>query len=735
MRDRALLESKTLGPCRVVALRAVEAMNALPRWTLDVLLGPDEPDLDAVIGSPAFLFLVGDEELDPPRAAELIVTDVDYTTAYRDGHIYRVELSAAPWLLTLRSGYRIFQNQTTQQIVASLFDDAGLGAPHVDWRLTGTYFERVHCTQYGETTWAFVERLLADEGISYWFDFDSGSWTIVFADHASGHPTIDGDPAVLYSDPAGALHGVGAIHELELTCSWAHTSTHVRAYDVDHPDVMIEGREGSGPFEHYEFPVGARNAAAAAIRATVRLEQLQRFQVSARAVTGCARLQPGRTFTLEGAADEEHGQSYLVVEARHDLVESTPDHTTASPYRGEVLLVPAGKTAFRPDLPRAAPRIEGIETAVTKGPAGEEIHVDELGRVKLEMRWDPAGIPDDRSSSWIRCAQNNLAGSMILPRVGWEVAVAYDQGDPDRPLVLGRLYNPTTAVPYGLPAAKATSAYKSNTSPGGGSVNEILLADDAGSQSFAVTASRDLSLQVGGDSSWKVGAKAQHGVDLGHEASVHGTLSASIGANLSITSAKHYRLVVNGLRLILVGGADIVSTSADRTLGIKAAYVELIGGFHGIQCNQENTAVMGSFTQVVGGVLAQTVGLGTGETVAGLRVEAVAGPRLIFTKMAASEGGKFCTSTTIKAGGSVDDGPKAVELKCKAGGTIKAGTASLSAGSEFVIECEELELSAPKIEVEDGPKLVVAATTQASGGKTKVDATNIKKTSGVEAEA
>jgi type VI secretion system secreted protein VgrG len=732
--DRVVIESKALGPCRVLALEGREAINALPHFSVDVLTGEAEPDFEAIVGEAASIAL-GGEDGEPPRQLALIIVGAEYAASHRDGHVLRIELSAPPYLLTLRSGYRIFQNETTQDIVTKILRGSGIQEPNVKWRLLGTYFERVQCSQYGETEWAFIERLLADEGISYWIDFEDDAWALVFGDHQGAAPSIEGAPALRYADPGGAVHAEGALHELVLAHRRTHEAAHVRAFDVDRPDTFIDGKEGSGSRELFEYPTSARNAAAAAIRAKVRLEQLRRFAVRAEGASSCARLQPGRVFAAFGAADDEHNQEYLVVELTHRVVEAAPGTGAEEAYENRFVAIPYGDLFFRPEPPAHVPRVEGVETAVTKGPPGEEIHVDDLGRVKIEYRWDRAGIKDDKSSLWVRSMQLMMGGSMILPRVGWEVAIAFEDGLPDRPVVLGRLYNPAAAVPYGLPGAKATSALKSNTSPGGGSVNEICLSDDAGSQKFAVNASRDLSLQVGGDSIWKIGVNKDHSVDLGHELSVGGAMSANIGGSKKVGADKHVQVEVKGSRINLVGGADILNVGADRKLGISGSYVELIGGVHAIQCNQENTAVMGVFMQGVAGALVHTAGITAGESVTGMRIEMTGGPRMVLTKLAAEEGGKFCTSATVIAGGSVEHSDAKVELSSKSGGTISAGTATLIGGAEIVIECDELHLKAPTIKIEHGASLALGGEHKAEGGKTHVDASKIKKTSGTEAEA
>src|SRR5262249_8447072 len=152
------------------------------------------------------------------------------------------------------------------------------------------------------------------------------------------------------------------------------------------------------------------------------------------------------------------------------------------------------------------------ESAVTTGPGGEEIHVDDYGRVKLRFLWDRSGIGDDRSSHWARSLQPAISAPMMLPRVGWEVVVAYLDGVPDHPFVLGRLYTATAVAPYGLPGAGASSGLQTRTTPGGAAVQEVRMSDDAGSEGYSVEAARDHTEDIGGDADTDTGIDEDHNV-------------------------------------------------------------------------------------------------------------------------------------------------------------------------------------------------------------------------------
>lgn len=720
------LRCDALGPCRVVRGQGREGVGALSCWRLDVLLAEPALDVRAVLCAEATL-LVGDEA-GSVRAVGLIVTAVAYEGGERDGHRFTVELAPPEWLLTRRAGYRVFLDKTTQEVVGEVLRDAGVPADRVAWRLSGTYMRRLQCTQYGETEWAFVERLLAEEGISHWFDGSEEHGSIlVLGDDPGSHDGIAGGVHLPFDDDSGLLGAGEALVDLMLVHEVCPDATHVRDYDVRQPDVFIEGRAGEGPLEVFEFPACVLTAEAAERRAQVRLDQLQRLAVHATAASANVRLQPGRVLHLDGCADAAMNGEYLVVSVEHELTAGSANDANGSSYSNRVTLVPARARAFRPPVPDGSHRFAGVETAVTTGPRGEEIHVDDLGRVKLRFPWDRSGITDDRSSAWARCLQMNLGGSMLLPRVGWEVPVAYIDGNPDRPFVLGRVYNANAVVPYALPAGAATTSLQSATSPGGGSTNEIRMGDVAGKQEVFVHASRDQTVSVGGSARTTVGGDETHAVDLAYTLAVLGAEALSVGASQSVDVGQSYAIGVKGGRTESIGGAEIVRVTANRVVAAKGAYAEVIGGFYGLQCNQSNTTVKGVFAQSVGGAMVLASGLGTSESVAAARIEVVGGMRNIVAASSYAEtvhGPKKLTAGAVSESSS---GPH--ETKVLASGTITVGgSAKLSAGGDFVIE-------APAITVQVGGSLTAGAlriaggALEATSGTTEVKGT-IKRQAG-----
>ncbi len=684
---------------RILRARGIEAVSALSRWELRILSADPDVDVEGIVGASIALRLV-DEAEGTQRDMALIISDAAYVGEGRDGSHYDLELGPPEGLLAHRSGYRIFLDKTTKEIVAEVLQDAGIAAGQVVWRLSAPYEKRLHCVQYDETEWSFIERLLAEEGISYWFEFDdSDKLVLVLADDKSAYEGIRGSVVVPYRDPSGAV-AYRHFFELGFTEAMTVTKVSVRDYDVRAPDVHVDGSAGTGDLEHFEYPANVLTQAAADARAKARLEQLQRFKLRGEGRSDCIRIQPGRVVEVSDCVDGWMNARYLVVEVEHTIDEPAPNDSTSRAYQNRAVLVPHGEVAFRPDLARDVPCVTGVEPAVTTGPGGDDIHVDDLGRLKVRFPWDRSGIMDDKSSYWVRCLQMNMEGSMLLPRVGWEVPVAYVDGNPDRPLVLGRVYNATAVVPYGLPAASATTTLQSATSPGGGTTNEIRMGDGAGKQEMFIHATKDHTVFVGGSATTSVSVDETHDVGLSLIADIKASQSLTVGGAQSVNVGTDYAITVDGSRTEMVGGMEANKITANRVVTVGGAYAELIGGLYGIQCNQSNTGCTAAFTQLIGGSLNVVGGLGVAQTVLAARIELVGGSKSLVSLGGVSDsvtGVKNLTSGPMKetAGGAIGTGTKAA-------GSIKVGaSASLTASGPIVLEAPTITIEAASLKTNE----------------------------------
>jgi type VI secretion system secreted protein VgrG len=258
--DGLQIDSGALGPCQVLRATANEAMNGLSRWTLEVTAERGDLDLDAAAGSPASLLFL-DELEGTSRQIDLVIVEIAYEGEERVGHRYTLALASPLWSLTLRSGFRVFVDKSVQEIVPQVLRDAGVSPDRIVLRLGGEYTARPQCTQYDETDWAFVERLLAEEGISYWFDHEEGKGgVIVLGDKPGSHDGIASPVTLPFADPTGMVR-VRTLSSLEVSEEVTTTAVTVRDFDVRNPGVYFEGKVGEGPLSHFEFPAFVASSA------------------------------------------------------------------------------------------------------------------------------------------------------------------------------------------------------------------------------------------------------------------------------------------------------------------------------------------------------------------------------------------------------------------------------------------------------------------------------------------
>lgn len=669
----------------VLSISATEGMNELPRWELRVVCADAALDLLALLGATASLTLL-DESFGTTRTVPLLVAEAAWQDETRDGHVYSLSLASREELLGLRSGYRVFVDKNAQEVVDAVLADSGIEA---EWRLRTGLFPRPHTVQYAETDWAFIERILAEEGIAYWMDADAGTPRLLFADDHGAHDGLDVGPVVPFSDPnAGTLQRY--FRALEITGELTPTQVTLRDHDVRAPDVPIEGSAGAAAFEVFEFPANVVSSKAAEARAAARLQQWQRRARQATGRSDCMRLAPGRVVEITGCSDDWMNGRWLVTRLAHQASLRSGRHDNEASYDNAATLAPVDAQTFRPAPPRKL-AIAGTEPATTTGPAGSEIHVDDLARVKLRFPWDRSGRSDDTSSAWMRTQQQNLGGAMILPRVGWEVPVIYLDGNPDRPVVLGRLYNGAAVVPYSLPGGSATTTFQSATSPGGGTTNELRMGDSAGGMEVFLHAQKDQTVTVGGSADATVGADDTHDVTLSYGVAVAGSQTTTVGASQSVDVGTNYGTTAAGARSETVGGMEVTKVTANRAVKVNGAYTELVGAVYGIQCNQSNTEVKGTFTQLIGGTLNLAAGLGTGETVAAARTELVGGGRSIQASRDSSESVIGAKALTAGATKEKSGGPMVTTTKV-AGSIIVGGAAKVEAGGAISIDAAAITI-------------------------------------------
>ncbi len=475
-----------------------------------------------------------------------------------DAISYRIEVSSVLSLLERQVDCRIFQDKDVKEIVSGVLGDFGIPAGQQSWRLSGTYPKREHCVQYNESALAFVSRLLEEEGIFFFSDWSDAGQLLVFADDSTLGDPIDGEQKVRFRHGAGmegTEESVGVVTEYHRTATGKVT---LRDYDSMRPglDLTATAAAGEGSdLEVYDYPGLYVEPKEGQRLARVRLEALQAERVTLDLRSDCARLTAGRFLELIEAPLDLDGE-YLITAAVHELMGGV--------YRAHATVIPR-KVKFR--TPRRTPRpvVDGPQTAVVVAPAGsamEEIHTDKYGRCKVAFHWDRYAKGDDTSSCWMRVSQQQTSGSMILPRVGWEVIVEFLEGNPDRPIITGRVFNGKWTPPYALPEGKSRTAIKTFSSPGGQGHNEIRTDDQAGSEEVHIAAQKDTTLATANNKTKSTAVNETKTVG------VNSTLT--VGADQTVKVTNGYENTVNAGQTVMVGG--------NRTVEVNAVYGLTSGG-------------------------------------------------------------------------------------------------------------------------------------------------------------
>ncbi len=448
------------------------------------------------------------------------------------------------WFLGLRADCRIFQNLTVPEIVGQVLKDRGI---EFKTKLNGAYEKREYCVQYRESDLNFISRLLEEEGIFYFFEHARNKHVMVMADLPSAFAP-GAQPTVRYSlvrDGRADEDGILTFERIEE----AHAGKIVlEDYDFTKPNVDLKtSLSGSSPEEVYDYPGGYLDRSAGEHRARLRLEEQESRLLTVRGTSRCRALQPGYRFTLADHYRADANATYAVLSVTHKAVDNNYRSAQSVPfiYENSFKAVPQS-IAYRPPLRASKPVVEGPQTAVVSGKSGEEIWVDKYGRVIVQFHWDRAGKRDEKSSCWVRVAQNWAGknwGWMSIPRIGQEVVVEFLEGDPDRPLITGRVYNAEQMPPYALPDNQTQSGIKSRSSKGGGAANfnEIRFEDKMGSEMFTVHAEKDMDTTIEHDETLAVQHDRTIKVDGKHTETIAGDMSITVTTgnhSLSISAGK-----------------------------------------------------------------------------------------------------------------------------------------------------------------------------------------------------
>lgn len=535
---------------------------------------------------------------------------------------YRAELVPSVWLLTQVSQSRIFQQKSVPDILTEVL--AGFEFQN---EIQGTFEPRNYCVQYRETDWDFASRLMEEEGIYYYFEHTEDTHKLVLANTPESHRPCPDMPQVTYALDRSELEDqwVPAVYSWQVDDRVRTGKHELRDFNFQLPANSLEAKQtsrfnvgGNNKLENYDYPggyakrfdgidktggeqAGELNKIFSDRERTIHIRQ-EEIDVVYKTYLGSgnlATLTAGYRFELIDHPIREYNAKYVLTSVWHESIQSPAyisDEIRHDGYSMTFSCIPhgGGHAPFRPERKTPKPVVRGSQTAFVVGTPGEEIFTDKYGRVKVQFHWDRKEYVDQRSSCWLRVAQalaGNRWGSMFIPRIGTEVLVDFLEGDPDRPIITGCVYNAANLPPYDLPDNKTRSTLKTNSTKGGMGFNEFRIEDKKGEEQIFVHAEKNLDIRVKNDcletikrdrhliveaEQFEHVKKDKHlKVTYNHNEEIGGTMSLKIGVDHQEKVGSNYALDAGTNVHIKAGASAVIEAGASLTLKVGGNFVNI----------------------------------------------------------------------------------------------------------------------------------------------------------------
>ncbi len=605
---------------RIIAALIEGAINSVPTAFLEFVARDKALDLGTLVGTDMGFWVEDENSKRQPFWGTCISAESLGTTTGEGRYV--VEIRPWLWFLTRSKNNRIYQAKSTTDIVKDILGEYGFSG---DLKVNHSDSDkaREYCVQYGETDLNFLQRLLEEEGYYYYFEYDDGGVKMVLADQTSTHGSAGEDDKYYYSDEktSGAREQILTWQAVEKAVTGKVT---LRDYDFTKPSsdltatsVQPSGSHGHKSYESYIYPGKYADVSAGDKRAAALIEEQAAGHQTWSATGTMVNLNVGKIFEIvdhprhESASengfmvtnltqflsvneDSIIGGSALKSDPRFwgRMAEHMADIFKAGPPAVEPGKMPSPgdmlgfftsifgavkKTnPYRGPSQTTRPRMIGVQTAVVTGASGDEITVDKYGRIKVQFHWDRDGKKDDKTTCWVRTMMpwtGKNWGSVALPRVGQEVVIQFEEGDPDRPICVGMLYNADTMPPYELPGNATRTGTKTNSSKGGGGYNELMFEDKAGDELVRFMAQKDFVQNTQNSAHIKVGYG--HGKDVkAADAQDKKSMKLEVQNHLDeiVETGDHSFTVQDGNQTIVVEKDQDISINKNAKLTVKDDY-------------------------------------------------------------------------------------------------------------------------------------------------------------------
>jgi type VI secretion system secreted protein VgrG len=705
--NRVLIAHTPLGEAWwATSLQGAEALSELYAFTLG--LKSDERDIDcqALIGEVCAVELEAQNGVKRYFSGQIVKA----TACSKHGAHWRYEALIAPrlWQASRRSDFKIWQNLDVPAIADKVLQN---NAIRYEWRLKNTYRTWEYLVQYGETDLDFLCRLFEHEGIYFWFEHAEHGETLILGDHFSTHESFGGYERIPFYPPDEARPDEDHYHDWRSAREPEPGRYQHRDYDFKRPskDLTAEHNDPRGhlfdQYEIYDYPGHYLEPDDGRAYAAVRLDALQREQDVVE-LTGRVRgAIPGCRFALHNHPRADRNREYLITRAFYRIAsndyEGAQTAGEGASHHIEIAAIPAERQ-YRPLQKTPKPRTRGPETAVVVGPPGSEIHTDSYGRVKVHFHWDRYGRKDGADSCWIRVAYpwaGTNFGSIHIPRIGQEVIVDHERGDPDHPIITGRVYNAEQMPPWDLPANKTQSGILTRSTLEGApaNANALRFEDAKGEEQVWLHAERNQDIEVEVDETHWVGQDRRKTVDRDEKTAIHRHRTETVDGNEKITVHRTRQKTVDltetdftGIaKAETIGAAHLDNVGASRMSNVGLAYSLNVGALMNTLVGRRQSTRVGSEKSLeVGKCYEADIGE-TLKVTAGQKIEFICGE----SRLALTPDGLYLQAGHIELTGKSAINGDAALIQWNAG-------AAQSAPGVRGTEEEDALVAAPEVEKE-----------------------------------
>lgn len=688
-------------PFEVVGMKGEETISRLFRFEVVCAAPAGSYNLKALIAADAEMTL--HDTFGTERPVHGLIAEATERVSEDGTAELHFVLRPHAYTLLLGKQSRVFQNSSVVDIVKKII--AGSAQPS-RWQVVQSYKPHEYCAQYRENDWYFATRMLEEEGIYFWFDHDGGQSVLVFDDESGAAPDLKGGAEITYAYESGLHAEREIVDELGSRVHVTSTKWTIGSFNQQKPMLKVVGSQGSGPLEIYDAPGGGPDTPeACARRAAIMSQAAKAARMGISGTSSSVRLVPGMVMNIIGHPLARMEGRFLITRAIYEVVQrrrgtaSKGDRPFACRFEAISQKVP-----FRPPAEVPAGAQPGLQTGMVVGASGDEVFPDATGRVRVQLRWDRDGSWDDKSGKWMRVAQRGTEESMLLPRMGWNVLTFNEEGEIDAPNVLSRIHDAEHPPTYALPAHKTRVVFKTATTPGGGSHNEMYFEDKKGSEEIFINASKDMNVlaqqvkteAVTRDSLRVVGVNHTLSVGEDWQEHVHHNQKVKIGGNEDVIVGNdrlkevihNETITIGGSRTVKTGYMHTISAKHTRTLEVGGSVIEVTkdGAVNHVAGDNLKVSIGGVDLKISKKSIVEDVGKVAKQVVGGAKLEfsALDAPTDVGEKLTELVGGAMFLKTD---GAFLDGAVKKSNWKIAAAMISKAPVVYVEALEKIELKC------------------------------------------------